>query len=259
MSYQFGNTVVTDGLVFYQDGANTLSYPGSGTAVSDVAGDYADGTLTNGASHLTANGGSFDFDGTDDYLTTDLSDIYTYIGAFTVSYWIKSTATTTSQVFGVVSGTTGAPNFFSEAFLVTLNRTFSAETSGYTRLFLRDEGPSGNGSSLNTMVASFPCGSNDGQWHNVVLAYDNSATPVLTAYVDGVSKTVSYATTRDQINLSYVNNPAERNPCSACVNGRDDAKTGFLDGSLAAFSMYDRVLSSSEVTQNYNALRNRFA
>lgn len=257
MSVKSNIGVVTDGLVFYVDAANKQSYSGTGNDWNDLMGTY-DSTLANSPAYSSTNGGNIDFDGSDDRVDVPMSDIYTYMGAFTISYWIKTIATTTTQVFGASSGSTGAANFYSEIFLVTLNRTYSAETSGYTRLFLRDEGPSGNGSSLNTMTASFPCGSNDGQWHNVVITYDNQTTPVTTGYVDGVSKTVSYSTNRDQINLSYVNNPSERNPCLACTNTRDDVKTGFLDGNIAAFSFYDRVLSSSEVTQNYNALKNRF-
>lgn len=258
MSVKSNIGVVTDGLVFYVDAGNANSYSGSGTDWNDLKGTY-DSTLANNPAYSSTNGGNLDFDGTDDRADVPMSDVYTYMGAFTVSYWIKTTQTSHAVVFGVSSGNTGAANYYSEAISILLNNNGTSTQSGYTRLFLRDEGPSGNGSSLNTMIAAFPCGSNDGDWHNVVLAYNNSSTPVLTAYVDGVSKTVTYRVgSRDQINLSYVNNPAQRNPCLACANSRDDTKNNFLDGSLAAFSLYDRVLSSSEVTQNYNALKNRF-
>jgi len=258
MSVKNRNSIVTDGLVFYVDAGNSNSYSGSGTDWNDLKSTY-DSTLANNPVYSSTNGGSLDFDGTDDRADVPMSDVYTYMGGFTISYWIKTTQTSYGVPFGVASGNTGAPNFFSEGFSVTLNNDGTSAQSGYTRLFLRDEGPSGNGSSLNTMIASFPCGSNDGSWHHVTIAYDNLSTPVMTAYVDGVSKTVTYRVgSRDQINLSYVNNPSQRNPCLACANGRDEGKSNFLDGSLAAFSFYDRVLSSSEVTQNYNALKNRF-
>ena len=258
MSYGYGKSIVTDGLVFYVDAANENSYSGSGTDWNDLMGTY-DSTLANNPTYSSTNGGNLDFDGSDDRADVPMSDVYTYLGAFTVSYWIKTTQTSYGVVFGVSSGNTGAANYFSEVMNVLINHNGTSAQSGYTRLFLRDEGPSGNGSNVNTMIGAFPCGSNDGNWHNVVLTYNNSSTPVLTGYVDGVSKTVSYrAGNRDQINLSYVNNPSQRNPCLACANGRDDTKSTFLDGSLAAFSFYDRVLSSSEVLQNYNALKNRF-
>lgn len=257
-TYGGAPTIVTDGLVFAVDAANYESYTSGSTTWSDLAGSN-NGTLANTPTFNSANGGNIDFDGTDDRVDVPMSNIYTYMGAFTVSYWIKTTQTSYGAVFSVSSGNTGAANYFSEAFSILLNSNGTSAQSGYTRLFLRDEGPLGDGSNLNTCVASFPCGSNDGDWHNVVLAYNNSSTPVLTAYVDGVSKSVTYrAGDRDQINLSYVNNPSQRNPCLACANSRDDNKSQFLDGSLAGLSLYDRVLSSSEVTQNYNALKSRF-
>ena len=59
--------IVTDGLVFYVDAGNSNSYPGSGTTWTDLAGSN-DGTLTNGPTFDSGNGGSIVFDGTDDYV-----------------------------------------------------------------------------------------------------------------------------------------------------------------------------------------------
>ena len=258
MSVKNRNSIVTDGLVFYVDAGNEDSYAGSGTDWNDLMGTY-DSTLANAPTYSSTNGGNIDFDGTDDRADVPMSDVYTYMGAFTLSYWIKTTQTSHGIVFGLASGNTGAANYFSEALSLLINNNGTSTQSGYTRLFCRDEGPSGNGSNLNTCISAFPCGSNDGQWHNVVVCYNNLSTPVTTAYVDGVGKTVQYRSgNRDQINLSYVNNPAQRNPCLGAANGRDDTKSNFFDGSLASFSLYNRVLSSLEVTQNYNALKNRF-
>ena len=43
MSYKYGPSIVTDGLVFYVDAGNDKSYPGSGTTWSDLIGGN-DGT-----------------------------------------------------------------------------------------------------------------------------------------------------------------------------------------------------------------------
>jgi len=259
MATNGGPNIIEDGLVFAVDAANKKSYPGSGDTWADLAGNN-NGTLANTPTYNSDNRGNIDFDGTDDRVDVPMSDIYTYMGAFTISYWVKTTQTSYGSIFAVASGNTGASNFYSEAFSVIINNNGTSAESGYTRLFLRDEGPSGNGSSLNTMIAAFPCGSNDGNWHNVVITYNNTSTPVLTGYVDGVSKTTTYRVgSRDQINLSYVNNPSQRNPCLAASNGRDDTKGTFLDGSLASFLFYNKVLSSTEISQNYNALKSRFS
>lgn len=58
--------IVTDGLVLCLDAANRESYPGSGLVWTDLAGSN-NGTLTEGSTFSSANGGSIVFDGVDDY------------------------------------------------------------------------------------------------------------------------------------------------------------------------------------------------
>ena len=58
--------IVTDGLVLCVDAASKRSYPGTGTTWTDLKGGN-NGTLTNGPTFSSANGGSVVFDGTNDY------------------------------------------------------------------------------------------------------------------------------------------------------------------------------------------------
>ena len=51
----------------YWDAANVRSYPGTGTTIYDLCKNY-NGTLVNGPTFSTANGGVIVFDGLDDYL-----------------------------------------------------------------------------------------------------------------------------------------------------------------------------------------------
>ena len=62
-----GPDIITDGLVYAMDAGSERSYPGAGTTVTDLVGSNT-GTLTNGVGFSTDNGGTFDFDGTDDYI-----------------------------------------------------------------------------------------------------------------------------------------------------------------------------------------------
>ena len=59
-----------DGLILYLDAGITLSYPGNGTTWTDVngLGPKNNGTLINGPTYNSANGGSIVFDGVDDYV-----------------------------------------------------------------------------------------------------------------------------------------------------------------------------------------------
>jgi hypothetical protein len=68
-----GPHIVTDGLVLNLDAANTKSYPGTGTTWSNLATTSNNGTLTNGPTFNSANGGSIVFDGTNDFVNTTLN------------------------------------------------------------------------------------------------------------------------------------------------------------------------------------------
>ena len=61
--------IVQDGLVLHLDAGNYDSYPGSGTTWTDLAGSN-DGTLINGPTYSSANGGCIVFDGSNDRLSS---------------------------------------------------------------------------------------------------------------------------------------------------------------------------------------------
>ena len=63
----YGN-IVKDGLVLDLDAAKRDSYPGSGTFWKDISGGGGNGTLINGPTFSSGNGGSIVFDGVDDYV-----------------------------------------------------------------------------------------------------------------------------------------------------------------------------------------------
>jgi len=76
-------SIVTSGLVLYLDAANSRSYPGSGTSWFDLSGNGNNGTLTNGPTFNSGNGGSIVFDGSNDYCrillpNTIICDTLTY-------------------------------------------------------------------------------------------------------------------------------------------------------------------------------------
>ena len=84
----YGN-IVKDGLVLDMDAAKRDSYPGTGTAWNDISGFQYNGTLTNGPTFNSSNGGSIVFDGVDDRVsrTTNINTGQN----FTVNAWIYPT------------------------------------------------------------------------------------------------------------------------------------------------------------------------
>ena len=86
MGIAYNTSIVSDGLVFALDAANTRSYAGSGNTVNGLIGGL-NGTLVNGVGFTSANSGSFIFDGSNDYIELGAS-IQNY-SVFTTSFWIN--------------------------------------------------------------------------------------------------------------------------------------------------------------------------
>jgi hypothetical protein len=85
MSVFAGPEIVNSGLVLSLDAGNTKSYPGSGTTWTDLSGNGNIGTLTNGPTYSSVNGGSLVFDGVDDKVSTN----YKPSGARSYFIWVK--------------------------------------------------------------------------------------------------------------------------------------------------------------------------
>ena len=88
MGTSYNPSIVTDGLVFCLDAANSRSYPKSGTTWSDLAGSN-NGTLTNGPTFDSANGGSIVFDGSDDRVDCTSPSEIDSISEITMIAWVR--------------------------------------------------------------------------------------------------------------------------------------------------------------------------
>ena len=86
MACHGGPDIVEDNLVLYLDAANTKSYPGTGTTWTDLSGNGVTGTLVNGATFNSGNGGYIVFDGANDYVST-INDIVLEEEDFTMGFW----------------------------------------------------------------------------------------------------------------------------------------------------------------------------
>ena len=95
MAFNYSPKISTDGLVLCLDAANTKSYPGSGTVWSDLSRGGNNGTLTNGPTFNSGNGGSIVFDGVNDYVDCGVSNISLPINITLISWIYQSTITGT--------------------------------------------------------------------------------------------------------------------------------------------------------------------
>ena len=227
---QINNNIVTDGLVFYVDPAYKKSYPRTGTTVTDIIGDTT-GTLSGaGGDNNTPQwenikGGIFDFDGTDDKITSVSNSGFTNNDPRTFSAWIK---TTDSGVYKTIVQV-GPDN--------NSNQNFELSTFGG---FLHFSSWSTYNLTGNVTIA-------DGSWRFVSLTFNGS---VINGYVEGSSAGPNL--TNASINLSTTDT-------SYYIGGSATGHSSkWFNGNIGPILLYNKALSASEVTQNYQAQKERF-
>jgi hypothetical protein len=225
MAFSFSPRAVTNGLILSLDAANTRSYPGSGTTWTDLSRSDINGTLTNGPTFNTANGGNIVLDGTDDYINCGNSSTLP-VNSGSICAWVK-TSTPGSSFRGIITKQGNYGLFTDSGVLVTYDW--------------------GNGQTRST-------GNNiaNGNWHNVVLTFTNNVgTPSNNAlvYLNGSLR----LTTTIKVQTNIENLELGRGGTSGGGPGVQQ-----LNGSIAAASVYSTILTATEVLQNYNSLKTRF-
>jgi hypothetical protein len=84
MAAHAGPNIIEEGLVLCLDAGNERSYPGTGTTWYDLSGNGNNGTLVNGVTYNSQNGGVLQFDGVNDEISITgpnlVSTNYTVIG-----------------------------------------------------------------------------------------------------------------------------------------------------------------------------------
>jgi len=217
--------IIRDGLVLNLDAGNSSSYPGTGSTWTDLSGNNNHGTLENGPTYSSANGGSIVFDGVNDRVSAFPTQI-SGTGSKTISLWIK--INTTSR-----TGLAGTRSLSEWGWGFTVNRNGTGTLAFYDT----------RGSDLNVAA-----GLGTNIWYNVSVTYDNSR--IVTLYVNGLQVGIS-STPFAALNASTFNG----------VIGNEDEYESFthpFKGNIAQVAIYNRALTANEVLNNYNALKSRF-
>jgi hypothetical protein len=86
-------------------------------------------------------------------------------------------------------------------------------------------------------------------WYHVIITYDGTTNHFI--YINGIQVATSSSFSGPNTPLSTVNTPIYIGPAATTTWGAFNGKIGVL-------RIYDRVLSPSEITTNFNALQTRF-
>ena len=254
MSFNYSPKIVTNGLVFCFDPANTKSFISGSTSATELKsgstltfknkiynGGTGDIVTVISPAYDTNNGGSIYFNGTavnsgdGIYLPTgDTStDISDYV---TLTFWFKKPSYPTWVECPVAKGfnTPGSQPF---SFYLLSNQIYGRVTTntinGYTDISTTYD--------INV-------------WNNVSLTYDGTS---MKLYLNGVLKTSTpksgpIMNITSPFNIGCQNNGGYF-PSSALVKTNE-----YFKGYISNVMVYNKPLSDSEVLQNYNTLKTRF-
>ena len=217
-----GSPTVTAGLVLNLDAGNAASYPGSGTAWTDLSGNGRNGTLTGGPTYSSADGWSIVFYGTNDFVQCSGSLTAT---AATFVIWMRRNGPQDDFDGIIYSRSANATGL---SFFGTTNKI------SYTW-----------NNAVNTYTWDSGLTIPDLTWCMVAVSVTSTSATAYLCQSGGITSatnTVSHTSTvLDDVKLA-----------------QDDLGGRFFNGRISVAMIYDRALSADEITQNFNALRGRY-
>jgi hypothetical protein len=222
MAFFNSPNIVTNGLALALDAKNPKSYPGSGTTWYDLSGRANNFNIANGTTYNS--GGWFNFDGTDDYMN-NTSFTTTGLGnAASCVVWMRPNA---SQNDGTYNGLFSyGPRSCFVTFLMSMNSSLGPTMAKWCDDFTS---PTANMTST--------------AWWDYTLVVNGNS---VNFYLNG--------------NAAGSGNVGTSNfqPGTAAI-GATDLYGRLYRGDIGAIFYYNRALTTDEMTQNYNALKERYA
>ena len=224
-----GQRVVTSGLVMHFDVA-AGSYPGSGTTLTDLSGNGYNATLFNSPTYSTSDSGVLRY----------AKSSYQYatapnpgdINRWTLETWVKFNEATVAGTNAII---TGQYDLVSKLNFVlgTADSLSNTIKTGYFNGAWRYTS-SGQAVSI-------------GSWYHFVGTYDGSTISLYTN--NSLTSTLSYSGTaasggevRIARRWDSVNNDSNN----------------FISADIPVVRIYNRALDTTEISNNYNAHRNRY-
>ena len=222
--------LTTTGLVLYYDPSSVSSYPGSGTAITDLSGNGRNGTMSNityTSPYFTYNGSSSQIAIADNALLEPGS------GDWTMEVWVNQAVAGNDVVLG---------KFPAGGAQVSYSIRTSA-TVYYAQM----------GSGIGSGATLFQNSSNQvrtrGTWYQLVYVFTNVAANTIETFVNGSSigsVAHSLASILDTTTGLYIGS----------YNNGEYAQ--WFDGKIGITRLYNRALTSTEVLNNYNVDKSKY-
>jgi hypothetical protein len=243
MATEYSPQIVTNGLVLYLDAANPRSYVSGSTSWYSLIVNTASGSLINGPTYSSSSLGNIVLDGIDDYITQNY---------YTATNFVDNQSWTIDVVVNVVSSESAGNT---RGGILT-NQLFSAETNpgGFGLNILSQtycvnltSGSTGNAVSYQFIAQT---AINYNTIERITAVWDSS-TSTVSIYRNGVLANSSTSalykwSTRTSGTLQYIGTSSQ------------GGWSYYFPMRLYTVSLYNRALSQTEISQNFNATRNRY-
>jgi hypothetical protein len=220
--------IVTSGLTLMLDSGYVPSYPKSGSTFNDLSTSSTNGTIS-GATYSSSNGGLLSFNGTSNYVTlgNPTSLQFDSTTPFSVLGWFYCTSIPSIASIFDKNGSVGGyrmlyGSIWSGQILVTIAASPGA-------------GDAYNATSNVTLSTN--------TWYHYGFTYDQ---PTLNLYINGV------------LDKTFTSDRVLGNTTQSFNIGSSQTGGQYFPGYIPITQVYNRVLTSTEISQNYNAQKSRF-
>ena len=221
MALAYNPTIVSSGLVVAYDPANPKCYPGSGVTFYDLSGNNNHGTLTNGPT-ISNNLAKYTvFDGSNDYIVSANNTGIAVTSPRTIMAWAWM-GNVASSVIARIGASAD-------------NQAYEMQVWSSKLIMHRYAGAPSHVESTSSVKLN--------RWYHFAISYDGSNVKF---YIDGAYDGVSSLSLNTANAPLYVGSP---------VWGGN----GHMNGNVSQTLLYDRELSATEINQNYNATKGRYA
>jgi hypothetical protein len=227
--------IIENGLTHNIDASNRVTYPRSGVKVYNTVDTDITGSFINDVAYNNESPDNFQFglDGVDDIikLNSRIAESNTQTD-ITISIWFKTTGDGTSGINGLIN-------------------EIAVHTPGRSRILLNDAGTTIYYTIAGVQrVFTLSSTISDNVWTNLTLTKDNVVGSKLY-----INSNLEYNNSSD----TGVVRGAYATGFSGTVLGIGAESVYYLNGKIGCIHVYNRALSTTELTHNYNAMVGRFS